>query len=133
MKKLLKEFKDFAVKGNAVNLAIGVIIGAAFQDIIKSLVRDIITPIIGMFGSVDFSEYAFKIGNASIKYGSFITAIINFIIMAFVIFIMVKGMNKLGDLGKKEEAVSVKTCPFCKSEISLDATRCPNCTSDLTK
>ena len=134
MKEFLDEFKAFALKGNVMDLAIGVIIGGAFQAIVTSLVGDIISPAIGIFASTDFSNLVLTINGAEIKYGSFITAIINFIIMAFIIFCLVKGLNKLASVGKKEEepaAPTEKTCPFCQSKISIKATRCPHCTSAL--
>ncbi len=136
MKKLLKEFRDFAVKGNALNLAVGVLIGGAFQGIVNSLVNDIISPVIGLFGKSDFSAYILTINGVEIKYGSFITAIINFLILAFVIFMIVKGVNSLTSLGKKKEEPVVeepttKICPFCQSEISIKAVKCPHCTSDV--
>ena len=101
MKKFLEEFKAFALKGNVMDLAVGVIIGGAFQAIVTSLVGDIITPIIGIFASTDFSNMIATINGSEVKYGAFITAIINFIIMAFIIFCIVKGINKLTE-GKKE-------------------------------
>ena len=133
MKKFLEEFKAFALKGNVMDLAVGVIIGGAFQAIVTSLVGDIITPIIGIFASTDFSNLIATINGSEVKYGAFITAIINFIIMAFIIFCIVKGLNKLSERKKKEEAnePTEKTCPFCQSTISIKATRCPHCTSAL--
>ena len=133
MKKFLEEFKAFALKGNVMDLAVGVIIGGAFQAIVTSLVGDIITPIIGIFASTDFSNLIATVNGSEIKYGAFITAIINFIIMAFIIFCIVKGLNKLAERKKKEEAKepTEKTCPFCQSTISIKATRCPHCTSAL--
>lgn len=134
MKKFLEEFKAFALKGNVMNLAVGVIIGAAFQAIVKSLTDDIISPIIGIFASTDFSNLAANINGAEIRYGAFITAIINFIIMAFIIFMIVKLINKLNNLGKKEEEkapATTKTCDFCQSTIPIKAIRCPHCTSKL--
>lgn len=133
MKKFLEEFKAFALKGNVMDLAVGVIIGGAFQAIVTSLVGDIITPIIGIFASTDFSNLIATINGSEVKYGAFITAIINFIIMAFIIFCIVKGLNKLAERKKKEEAnePTEKTCPFCQSTISIKATRCPHCTSGL--
>lgn len=104
MKNLLKEFKEFALRGNVMELAVAVIMGAAFQGIISSLTGDIISPVLGLFGGVDFSNLAINIGDASIRYGAFVTAVINFIIMAFVIFLMVKGMNKLAGLRKQRTA-----------------------------
>ena len=156
---MLKEFKEFALKGNIMDLAIGVVIGGAFQKIVTSLVEDIIMPCISMLtGRVDFSDMMFTVGNASIKYGNFITTIVNFLIIAFSIFIVVKYLNKLrnlkdigeglafkldktGKLIKKKETEevqeevvvepTVKTCPYCLAEIPYKATRCSHCTSHL--
>ena len=144
------EFTAFAIKGNAMALAVGTIIGAAFSTITKSLTDDIIMPIVSIFiGGVDFSEMKLELprlfaekyddaGNLiknTLNYGNFISAVINFLITAFVIFCLVKFINKLGDtLHHKEEtpaAPTTKKCPFCKSEIAIDATRCPHCTSKL--
>ena len=136
MSKFLSEFKEFALRGNVLDLAVGVIIGGAFQGVVNSLVQDIISPIIGLFANQDFSNLVITLGGVQVKYGSFITALINFIIMAFVIFLIVKGMNKLASLGKHEEVAATeepttKVCPYCCSEIPISATRCPNCTSEL--
>lgn len=134
MKKFLKEFKEFALKGNVMDLAVGVIIGAAFQAIVTSLTSDIISPLIGLVADTDFSDMAVKINNVDIRYGAFITAVINFLIMALVIFLFLKVINKLTHLSKKEEAKTeptTKKCPFCFSEINIQATRCPHCTSEL--
>ena len=136
MKKFLSEFKTFALRGNVLDLAVGVIIGGAFQGIVKSLVDDVISPIIGLFARKDFSDLVITIADVNVRYGAFITAIINFIIMAFLIFLLVKGMNKLSKIGirKAEEPVkeaTTKECPFCYSQIAIKATRCPQCTSVL--
>ena len=138
MKKIFKEFKEFALRGNVLDLAVGVIIGAAFQNLVKSLTTNIISPILGCFSEVDFSSFSLQIGNLNLTYGAFITDIINFIIMAFIVFLIVKFMNKLAHLGKKEEAVSnevkapsTKICPHCFIEINIHADRCPFCTSEL--
>lgn len=136
MKKFLSEFKTFALRGNVLDLAVGVIIGGAFQGIVKSLVDDVISPIIGLFAKKDFSDLVITIADVNVRYGAFITAIINFIIMAFLIFLLVKGMNKLSRIGtrKAEEPVkeaTTKECPFCYSQIAIKATRCPQCTSVL--
>ena len=136
MKGFMNEFKAFIAKGNVMNLAVGVIIGAAFQAITTSLVNDIISPFLGLFTPTDMSGWTFMIGNAEIRYGAFLTAIVNFLIMAFVVFLLVKFVNKLMDLGKKpaEEAPAAPTtkkCPFCCSDIAIEATRCPHCTSEL--
>lgn len=135
MKKFLQEFKTFALRGNVIDLAVGVIIGAAFQAIVKSLTDDIISPLIGLFARTDFSEWVLTVSGVEIRYGAFITSVINFVIMAFLIFLLVKGMNKLAQLGRKKEeeekaaAPTTKVCPYCRSEIPLAATRCPRCTS----
>lgn len=135
MKKFLKEFKEFAMRGNVIDLAVGVIIGGAFQKIINSLVTNIISPIIGLFAKQNFDGLTVDFCGISLKYGLFITEIINFIIMAFVIFVMVKALNKLSSLSRKqeeiEEEIKTKECPYCLSEIDIKATRCPHCTSTL--
>lgn len=133
MKNFIREFKAFALRGNVVDLAVAVIIGGAFQGIIKSLTDNILSPVIGLFAKTDFNDLAVTILGVDIKYGAFITAVINFLIMALMIFLLVKGMNKLSALGRKKEEppVTTKQCPFCMSEIALQATRCPHCTSVL--
>lgn len=139
MKKFLQEFKEFALKGNVVDLAVGVIIGAAFKDIVTSLTDNIINPIINCVGGAEVGGQIqiFSTGQY-INYGAFITAVINFIIMAFVIFLFVKAIASMEDLTKKlahkkeeKPAPTTKKCPFCCSEIAIEATRCPNCTSVL--
>ena len=131
---MLKEFKEFAMRGNVLDLAIAVIIGGAFGKIIASLVNDVLMPLIGLvMGGINFSSLAITIGEASIKYGAFIQSIIDFIIVAFVIFMIVRTMNRM----KKPEAApapaapTTKECPHCFTTISIKATRCPNCTSQL--
>ena len=134
MKKFLAEFKEFALRGNVIDLAVGVIIGAAFQNIVTALTTNIISPLLGLFANTNFDNLSVKIMDVDLQYGAFITAVINFIIMAFILFLLIKAMNKLTSLGQKEEteeAPTTKTCPFCKSEIPLDATRCGHCTSML--
>ncbi len=133
MKKFFHEFKQFIMRGNVLNLAVGVIIGAAFQAIVNSLTNDIISPILGIFGGMNFDELSVTINGAVIAYGKFITAVINFLIMAFIIFLIVKLVGKIMSLGKKpkEEAPATKKCPYCFSEIDIKATRCPHCTSDI--
>lgn len=135
-KGFFAEFKKFIMRGNVIDLAVGVIIGGAFQAIVSSLVEDIVTPLLGIIlGKVDFSNLAVTIGDASIGYGKFITAVINFFIMALVIFAIIKAINDVSDrLHKKtdEEPVPVtKICPYCKSEIDIEAVKCPHCTSDV--
>jgi large conductance mechanosensitive channel len=134
MKNFLKEFKDFAMKGNVMDMAVGIIIGAAFTAIVTSLVDDILSPIIGLLVQVDFNQLAVTIGSVDFRYGAFIMAIINFIIVAFAMFLIIKAINKASNLSKKQEeeaAPTTKVCPYCKSEINIEATRCPNCTSQL--
>ena len=140
MKKLLKEFEKFIMRGNVIDMAVGVIVGAAFQGIVNSLVNDVISPLLGLIANTDLSYLTLNVRGVDIKYGSFLTAVINFLIMAFVIFLLVKGINKLAELGirkdknKKAEEPSkpaTKICPYCKSEIPADAVKCCHCTSDL--
>lgn len=135
LKNFLSEFKAFALRGNVMDLAIGVIIGAAFQAIINSLVNDVLSPLIGLFAKTDLSYLVLVLNGVDIKYGAFLTAVINFIIMVFVIFLLVKGMNALGNLGSSKETevpeVTTKKCPFCFNEIDIKASRCPHCTSEL--
>ena len=133
MKKFFSEFREFALRGNVMDLAVAVIIGAAFQAIVASLTQDIISPLIGLVACMDFSDLALAVGGVEIRYGAFLTAVINFIIMALVIFCLVKAIAKLQTLGKKpqEDEQTTKTCPFCRSEIDLLAVRCPHCTAEL--
>ncbi len=148
---MLKEFKEFAMKGNVVDMAVGIIIGAAFGTIVKSLVSDILMPPIGLLlGNVDFSNLfvvlkggaaggpyaslaeAQAAGAVSINYGVFINSVISFVIVALAIFMVVKSLNQL----KRKEipaAPTTKECPFCFTAIPIKANRCPNCTSQLTK
>ncbi len=144
MKKLLSEFKAFALKGNMIDLAIGVIIGGAFNNLVKSLVENVIMPALSVVtGKVDFTNMFIAMdGNtyatlaeakectSAIAYGQFITEVINFIIMAFVVFIVVRQLNKLHKKPTAPAAPTTKECPYCKSQIHLEATRCPNCTSE---
>ena len=136
MKKFMEEFKTFISRGNVMDMAVGIIIGGAFTAIVQSLVNDIINPVLGIFGGLNFSDYVLKIGKATLNYGNFITAIINFLIMAFIIFVLIRTMNKMSEkMAKKPEeapaAPTTKVCPFCKSEIAIEATRCAHCTSVL--
>ena len=140
MKKFFGEFKEFISKGNVMDMAVGIIVGGAFTAIVSALTDNIINPLIGSIFKMDFSDLAVTINGAELKYGAFIMAVINFIIIAFVLFLIVKGMNTLrakAEEKKKEEEVeaapTTKVCPFCKSEVSIDATRCPHCTSELTE
>ncbi len=151
---MLKEFRDFALKGSVIDLAIGIIVGGAFNQVVNSLVNDIVMPPIGLLlGKVDFSNLfidltgggyqsladAQEAGVATLNYGLFINTIINFIIVAFAVFLLVKAVNRSREVaeelaGKKEETsadLTTKECPYCFSAIPIKATRCPNCTSEL--
>lgn len=157
MKKFFKEFKEFVMRGNVVDLAVAVIVGGAFQAIINSLINDLVMPFIGLItGGINFADQfvvlkvpegvdiatveaaktaadATALGATVWAYGSFITAVINFIVMAFIVFLLVKFINKAQLIGKKkeEEKPTTKKCPFCCTEIDIKATRCPHCTSQL--
>lgn len=134
MKKFLEEFKAFALKGNVMDLAIGVIIGGAFSSIVTSLTDNLINPIIGCIGGAEVQGKIHLIGDNYIDYGAFITSVINFLIMAFIIFLLMKGVNKLMNLGKKKEpeaAPITRKCPYCLGEIPIEATKCMHCTSDI--
>ena len=153
---MLKEFKEFALKGNIMQMAVGVVIGGSFQKIVNSLVNDIIMPAISVItGNVDFSDMVFTVGDASIKYGNFITTIVDFLIISFSIFLVVYYINKLnkikelGDLAatkldkkgrfikhKEQEVEEIKepetkVCPYCLTDVKYHAKRCPHCTSEL--
>ena len=134
MKKFFEEFKAFISRGNVMDMAVGVIIGGAFTSIVTSLVEDILSPIIGLFGGQNFDTLSVNIlGEVTLNYGKFITAIVNFLIMAFIVFLIVKLMNKAASKfeKKEEKEETTKKCPFCKTEIAIDANRCPHCTSIL--
>jgi large conductance mechanosensitive channel len=130
---MLKEFREFAIRGNVMDLAIAVIIGAAFGKIITSLVNDVLMPLIGLvLGGIDFSSQAIPLGSdpdAALRWGLFVQSIIDFIIIAFVVFLLVRAINRL----KRDEPTTptTKECPYCFTTIPLKATRCPNCTSEL--
>ena len=130
---MIKEFKAFILKGNVMDLAVAVIIGGAFGKIVSSLVSDIIMPLIGLIlGGLDFSSLAITVGNAKVTYGNFISALIDFVIIALVIFLMIKALDKL--MKKPAPVIAepvTKECPHCFTTISIKATRCPNCTSEL--
>ncbi|OOM76778.1 large conductance mechanosensitive channel protein MscL [Clostridium sp. BL-8] len=143
---MFKEFKEFAMKGNIIDLAVGVIIGGAFSKIITSLVNDIIMPLVGLLiGKVDFSNLFFTLGKgnfktiqeakaagvATVNYGLFINNVIDFLIVAFSIFIAVRQVNKLFKKKEENSEHNKKQCKYCYSEIDINATRCPNCTSQL--
>lgn len=139
-KGLIEEFKKFIMRGNVMDMAVGVIVGGAFTSIVTSLNQDILTPILGIFGGTDFSNLKVTLGSGEaapvLCYGNFITAVLNFLITAFVIFVLIKLMNGISDrfLKKKEEveeAPTTKVCPYCRSTIAIEAVRCPHCTSVL--
>jgi len=136
MKKFMEEFKAFIARGNVMDMAVGIIIGGAFTSIVTSLVEDIINPLLGLFGGMNFDRlHVNLLGEVTLNYGKFITAVVNFLIMAFIVFLLMKAVNGMGDkLIKKEAeeaAPETKICPFCKSEIAVEAVRCPYCTSEL--
>ena len=130
---MLKEFKAFVMRGNVMDLAVGVIIGGAFGKIISSLVGDILMPLIGLLiGGIDFGNLSFSIGKATVTYGVFINNVIDFLIIALVIFLLVKGMNSLNRKPSPAPVVPTsKDCPHCFTAIPIKATRCPHCTSEL--
>lgn len=138
MKKFFKEFKEFISKGNVLDLAVGVIIGGAFSSIVTALTDNIIKPIINCIGGAEIQGRIHLLGDNYIDYGAFLSAVINFLIMALIIFCIVKAVNKAMSLGKKHEEEApvpaepeTKICPYCKSEIAADALKCPHCTSDV--
>ncbi len=150
---MLKEFKEFAIKGNVVDMAVGIIIGAAFTGVVQSLVKDVMMPPLGLLmGGVDFSNFfvvlkegaipppyetmaaAQQAGAVTLNYGVFFNTLISFLIVAFAVFILIRYINKLKRPEEKPEPVapSVKKCSYCFSDIPVEATRCPHCTSELT-
>ncbi|MGE5625536.1 MAG: large-conductance mechanosensitive channel protein MscL [Bacillota bacterium] len=150
---MLKEFREFAMRGNVVDMAVGIIIGAAFGAIVKSMVDDIIMPPIGLLlGNVDFSNLfvvlkdghklagpyatlaeAKAAGAVTLNYGLFVNTLISFIIIAFSVFLLIRAMHRMQQRLEAPTAVTTKECPYCRSTININATRCPNCTSDLSK
>lgn len=150
-KGFISEFKTFIMRGNVIDLAVGVIIGGAFQKIVNSLVNDIVMPLISLLtGGIDFSNWFLVLGEgefataaaakeagvATLNYGIFLSTALDFLIMAFVIFLIIKGINSVTEKFKKEKteepaAPTTKVCPYCKSEIDIAATKCPHCTSDV--
>ena len=134
IENFFEEFKAFAMRGNVLDMAVGVVVGSAFTAIVNSLVNDIISPIIGLFFNADFSDVVIQIGDVGIGVGAFLNAIINFLIVAFVLFVVIKFIN---GLHKKPAAPAApaepttKVCPYCQTEIPIKAVRCPHCTSKL--
>lgn len=138
MKKFMEEFKAFISRGNVMDMAVGIIIGGAFTSIVSSLVEDIINPILGLFGGMNLDKISVKLfGEVTLNYGKFIVSIINFLLMSLVLFLIIRTVNrtasKLSAKQEEEEEAATKTCPFCKSEIAMDASRCPHCTSMLVE
>ena len=131
---MLKEFKDFVMRGNVLDLAVAVIIGGAFGKIVSSLVSDILMPLVGLvMGQVNFAELAWTVGGASVKWGMFVQTIIDFVVIAFVIFLIVRSSNRMKKPAPAPAPAepTAKECPHCFSTIHIKATRCPNCTSEL--
>lgn len=140
MKKFFDEFKEFISRGNVMDLAVGVIIGGAFTAIINSVVSDLIMPIVSIFtGGINFADMKlylpFGSGEAYFAYGNFLNALIQFLIIALVVFLIVRGINRLNRLSPKKAAAEEKapTCPYCLEEIHEGATRCPHCTAQLNE
>ena len=152
MKKFFSEFKAFALKGNVVDMAVGVIIGGAFGAIVKSLIDDIIMPLLGLIIKADFTNWGIVLGDnpenlapgaaaeaglTVFYYGKFISAIVYFILIALAIFIVIRALRKAEEKAKKKEEPAPekkpRLCPYCKQEVADDATRCPHCTSELPK
>lgn len=145
---MLEEFKKFIMRGNVLDMAVGIIIGAAFGKIVTSFVNDILMPPLGLIlGNADFSNLFINLSSTPVNtlaeakaaglpviaYGAFLNAVVDFLIVAFAIFVMVKHVNKLMPKKKEEPAKEPRLCPYCKTEIAEEATRCPHCTSQLDK
>lgn len=134
IKKFFEEFKAFAMRGNVVDMAVGLVVGSAFTAIVNSLVNDIISPLIGLFFNADFSDVVIQIGDVGIGVGAFLNAVLNFLIVAFVLFVVIKTMNSLHKkpaAPAAPKAPTTKVCPYCQTEIPIKAVRCPHCTSQL--
>ena len=136
MKAFMTEFKKFVARGNVMDMAVGIIIGGAFTAIVTSLVNDILMPVLSLLtGGFDFSALCIVLGEgenaATLNYGSFIAAIINFLLISFVIFMLIRTINKLSAKKEEEAPAATKECPFCKEQIAAEAVRCPHCTSQL--
>lgn len=136
MKAFMTEFKKFVARGNVMDMAVGIIIGGAFTAIVTSLVNDILMPVLSLLtGGFDFSALCIVLGEgenaATLNYGSFIAAIINFLLISLVIFMLIRAINKLSVKKEEEAPATTKECPFCKEQVSVSAVRCPHCTSEL--
>lgn len=139
MKTFMKEFKEFVSRGNVMDMAVGIIMGGAFTAIVTSLVNDVAMPLLSLLtGGFDFTSLCIMLGEgeqaAALNYGSFLAAVINFLLIALVIFVLIKAVNKISR--KKEETslpAATKVCPYCREEVAIEAVRCPHCTSELTE
>ena len=131
MRKFMQEFREFALRGNVMNLAVGMIIGMAFQEIVTSLTENILSPLIGLLIGQNFDALTWDVLGVTLRYGAFITSVFNFIILAFVVFLIVRSMNKLMEKKGAKEPVPEQCCPFCLTTLQQGATRCPACTSTL--
>ena len=127
---MLKEFKKFALRGNVVELAVAVILGLAFNAVVQSFVNDILMALIGgLFGVPNFAALTVQVGEAIVTYGVFLNAVVNFLLVAFALFLVVKAFNRFS--GKEDEPPKMAECPFCKTSVPVNATKCPSCTSQL--
>jgi len=138
MKKFLQEFKEFAIRGNVMSLAVGMIIGLAFQEVVTSLTDNLLSPIIGMLIGQNFDALELSVLGVTLRYGAFLTSVLNFIILAFVVFLLIRSMNRLlsaADRKKEPEAQPEpeRLCPYCMTVVHPNATRCPACASDLSE
>jgi len=131
MKRFFQEFREFALRGNVMSLAVGMLIGMAFQAVVTSLTDNILSPLIGLLIGQNFDALTWDVMGVSLGYGAFITAVLNFIIMAFVAFLIVRTMNKLQSAKEQEAEESERLCPFCQTPLHLEAVRCPACTSEV--
>lgn len=136
MKAFMTEFKKFVARGNVMDMAVGIIIGGAFTAIVTSLVDDILMPVLSLLtGGFDFSALCIMLGEgenaATLNYGSFIAAIINFLLISLVIFMLIRAINNLSAKKEEEAPATTKECPFCKEQVAIEAVRCPHCTSEL--
>lgn len=138
MKRLFEEFKKFAFKGNVIDMAVGVMIGSAFGAIVNSLVNDLFMPLLSLLtGRVDFTSLSLKLGEgetaASVQYGAFLQSVVNFLLIAICVFFFVKAVNRLKGDKPEVKPEPARLCPFCRTEIPKEATRCPHCTSVLNQ
>ena len=133
MKRFFQEFREFALRGNVMSLAVGMLIGMAFQAVVTSLTDNIISPLIGLLIGQNFDALTWNVMGVTLGYGAFITAVLNFIIMAFVAFLIVRTMNRLQSAKEQEVEASQRHCPFCQTQLHPEAVRCPACTSEIVQ